>query len=314
MRSFTRFTLPAALLTVVTVAGCGGIDERPADDPSEVDGPDATGGGAVHGESYSEDPTEVAKIDLIESGFDAKFGDSYSFIIEYREGRKRSTECDLREARIVVESGAVTDAVALPTRARDACRIDAADAPTAAGVFDIARSLSGINDFSIDANVDATGISLSATDDDVLTRISIEGVSKSTAPTSIGWSGVHDDAASARELWREQSFDYVLDFRSYAFFDRPRSVVTVVDGEPTRVVEYIDGADEGTDADPAKLAELGVPLSVDDIFGIIDDEDGSGYVAAVFDSDTGVPTALWFDPIPEGVDDEYAVFTSVERL
>ncbi len=41
--------------------------------------------------------------------------------------------------------------------------------------------------------------------------------------------------------------------------------------------------------------------------------DGEGSVVAVVDSEPGAPLNVWFDPIPNGIDDELAKSVTVDR-
>ena len=67
----------------------------------------------------------------------------------------------------------------------------------------------------------------------------------------------------------------------------------------------------GETVDPASSRSPWGPITVDDVFDLIDELAGQRSAVAVFDPTTGAPTDLWFDPVPNGIDDELKVSVDV---
>lgn len=284
----------------VTASACG--------DPADAkDLPPITVGAIPEDEPT---PTVIANIGEVQADITAISGDSYSYLFSYRDATQAPDDCDFTSARIVVQAGVVTDAVALHTADRADCRIDATDAPTIPEVFDIARSVAGASDFHMETGpADATIVSVTAKDGDVDVEFAISKLSKSTAPTAIGWDEVNEAAAEAETRWSQQSSDHTVRIGSLAASaDGGERISTVVDG---RIVKIID---RGTEVDPDTVSGPMPPHTVDDLFTIIASLDGHGHVAAAFDPNTGVPTHLWFDPIPDTSSDDLNLSTAVDGL
>lgn len=284
-------------------------------------GPDPTGPastGPITGpESTGPDTTDdagertvVSEIDSIEQRWASTWGDSYSYHLRYWDGVQRERGCGLADARIVVVDGEVIDAVGLPVSDEPACRLDPADVPSIEELFDVARSTARTDDLVLgDIADESTILTAYVEGGDAAMQLMIGDMSRSVAPTAIGWEEVRQAATSARTRWSDQTYDHEVWISTSAYApDNDARVTTVVDGEPVKVVEG------GQEIDPDTLSGNWGPLTVEDLFSTIDKFDGDGYVAAVFDPDTGVPTQLWFNPLPKAVDDEFVLTAKVRPL
>jgi len=118
------------------------------------------------------------------------------------------------------------------------------------------------------------------------------------ALTACGGSG--SDVAgleSAETLWLESGIDsYTLEFTLSGGADAGPLQIEVLDGE---IVGFENLGKFGSESMARTVIDL-----FDETRQVADD----GVVnIAEFDPDLGYPTLLSFDPIPEGVDDEYTI-------
>jgi len=290
---------------------CSLADVNGALDPwDDFFGPSvAAGAGVPEGEPDAED---LATIDDAEQSWSAIDDGSYSYLVSIYDRNRPADGCPLTFARVVVEASTVREAIELQSgiNAEVGCRIEVDDVPTMAEFFDLARTMAGATTYSFTSDLtNGTVLNFSASDRSVEVEVRISGLSESTAPTILGWDDVSRTATTARALWLMQSFDYELRIGDgageRAYFD---ITSTVIGG---KVVEVISN---GEVVDPASLSQPWTPYTVDGLFDLIAEMEGEGNVAAVFDSETGAPINLWFDPILNGDDDELAKTVTVRRL
>lgn len=248
-------------------------------------------------------------IDQAEAWFD-DIGDSYSYYLECAGPVTDEIPCDRSTFRIVVTDGAVVDAVEFFSPTSPGARLAVGDIPSISELIEIIREIADTPDMTVSSDgPDLDNLRIIVRDYYSERVLRISGVSESTAPSSIGWDEVRADADAAQARWSQQSFDHIVTIDSYGLSqEHGERVTTIVDGQPVKVVDL------GEEVDPSTIADSSFPHTIDDLFDVIDDEAGDGYVFAIFDPDTGVPTSLSFDPLPEAIDDEVGFVAKIERL
>jgi hypothetical protein len=258
------------------------------------------------------DPGVLAEITSAEDAWAALDLRSYSYLVSVYDRDQAIDGCSLNFGRVVVEAGAIVEAVELrPRFGQDlGCTVEPSAAPTVADLFNQARESAGATSFSFTSDL-ANGVVLEfyASDRSVELQGRVSGLSDSTDRAVVGWPAVSTAAADARARWSTQSFDHEV---AIADSDGERAyfniVSTVIDGE---VVEVRN--DEQV-IDPTTLQQPWTPYTVQGVFDLIAELEGDGSVVAVFDTATGAPTHLWFDPLPNAIDDELAKTLTITRL
>ena len=250
------------------------------------------------------DQADLALIDDAEASWNALAGESYSYVFSMYDRNDRST-CGSPTQRIVVRDDEV-EATSLDTP-RSSCEPSTGEVPTVDELFALARQVAGATDFDFRSNLD-NGIIMSfyASDRSVEMQVNARRYSESTAPTIVGWDAVGDAADAAVANWATAPGDRTTRIQigggERAQYDL---VTTELDGE---VTEVRNGAET---IDTASLDQPWSPFTVDGAFSLIDELDGEGHVVAVFDTTTGFPSDLYFDPLPEAIDDELNLQISV---
>lgn len=267
------------------------------------------GAGVPEGEP---DPEAVANIDAAEAAWNTLGLDSYSYLVSLYDRARSPDACNGTSARVVVEDGELVEAVGIQSgfNADFGCPLQPSRVPSIAELFDRARELAGALSFSFSNDPEnGTVLNFYASDRSVDVQIAVTRLSESTDRLVAGWDDVTAAASSARALWSSKAFDHQVHIsdsngeRKYFFI-----TTTVVGGE---VVEVRDG---DTVIDPTTLQQPWTPFTVDGVFDLIASMEGQGNVAAVFDTETGAPINVWFDPILNGVDDELAKTVTVTQL
>lgn len=253
------------------------------------------------------DPADVAAIDEAEAAWESAAGDAYSYVFSMYERNDRSA-CGSATQRIVVTpDGSEATLLDAP---RDSCDQSVSDIPTIPELFALARQVAGATEFDFRSNLD-NGIVMSfyASDRIVEIQANVSRFSSSTAPTIVGWDDVRRAADTAATTWAAEPIDRTTRIQigggERAHYDL---TTTEVDGDVTEVRNGADVIDAGS------LEQPWNPYTVDGAFDLIRELDGQGHVAAVFEPDTGVPSALYFDPLPEAIDDELTLHIQVTDI
>ena len=265
-------------------------------------GPPIDAGAALpEGEPAMED---LDAIEAAETAWETVAGDSYSYVFSMYDRNDRSP-CPSPTLRVVLTPTG-TDATSIDSP-RFSCEREIGEVATIAELFALARQVAGATDFDFRSNL-AEGIVMSfyASDRSVEVHVNVQRFSPSTAPTVVGWDAVSAAAEEARALWSSAPADRTTSIRigggERAHYDL---TTTEVDG---RVTAVRNGAES---IDPESLTQPWSPFTVDGVFALIDELNGEGHVVAVFDPESGVPTDLYFDPVPEAIDDELSLRVSV---
>lgn len=250
------------------------------------------------------DPQALAAIDAAEQAWQAAEPRSYSYLLSRWD--RAGTPCYYSTQRVIVIDDELADVSPLSDKAFPCSISDLGD--PLADAFNRARQLAGAEYFSVDSDLQNGLIfTFSASDRTADASASIRGFSESTDPTIIGWDAVSDATAAARRRWAQTPTTRT---------NRIQTGVGEGDSHDLRTVET-DGVvaevtDRGEPVDPADLQQPWAPYTVEGVFDLIDYYADQGQVAAVFDEDTGVPLALHFDPIINGIDDELTVNVQVD--
>jgi hypothetical protein len=189
----------------------------------------------------------------------------------------------------------------------DGCLVDPDAIATVDDVFARAIELAGATSFEF--AVDPQGpepISFNASDRSVEASMRVLDVSENTSAAVVGWDDVTRTAQQQRQIWTTVPFDHELRIRTGGG-ERSRFDVDAVIVDAVVVELTINGEP----ADPASSRSPWEPITVDDVFDLIDELAGQGSAVAVFDPTTGAPTDLSFDPVPNGIDDELQVSVDV---
>jgi hypothetical protein len=257
-------------------------------------------------------PAVIAEIDAAETAWSSMNMTSYSYLLSVYDPRRPEGECDVNFARVVVEADEIIEAVELRPvfGTQTGCNVEPVNVPTVSELFDRARATAGATSFSFLSDL-TTGVVLEfrARDRSVEFEARVSGLSPATDRAVVGWPDVSTAAADARARWSTQSFDHevtVADSEGErAYFNIS---TTVVDGT---VVEV---RNDGEIVDPETLEQPWTPYTVDGVFDLIDELADDGAVVAVFDASTGAPTNVWFDPLPNAIDDELAKTITIHQL
>jgi hypothetical protein len=250
------------------------------------------------------DPQDLTAIDEAESAWNDVAGDSYSYLFSMYDRNDRAP-CGSPTVRVVATPAGV-DATSIESP-RFSCESEVGSVTTIAELFVLARQVAGATEFEFRSNLDSGIVmSLYASDRSVEVQVNVRRFSQSTAPTVVGWDAVVDAANAAVETWVSTPGDRTTSIQigggERAHYDL---TTTEVDGQ---VTEVRNGADP---IDPASLDQPWSPYTVDGVFELIEELAGEGHVVAVFDPETGVPTDLYFDPLPEAIDDELSLQVAV---
>jgi hypothetical protein len=249
------------------------------------------------------DPADLAAIDEAEAAWTAVAGDSYSYVFSMYD-RNRSACATPTQRVVVTDAGIEATSLDAP---RFSCESPARAVPTIAELFALARQVAGATDFDFRSNLDS-GIVMSfyASDRSVEVQVNVRRYSESTAPTIVGWDAVGDAADVAATTWAtapdERTTRIQIGGGERAHYNL---TTTEVEG---RVIKVRNGAEL---IDPTTLDQPWSPYTIDGVFALIDELDGQGHVVAVFDPDTGAPLDLYFDPMPDAIDDELSLQISV---
>ncbi|HEY3485573.1 MAG TPA: DUF6174 domain-containing protein, partial [Ilumatobacteraceae bacterium] len=264
------------------------------------------GGGVVPGAGVPEGEPDPATVAALEGALDEWLANepaSYSYVVTSWDPQTR-LECERAFAfRVVVVDREPVEAVST----FDGCEADPSSLPSVDEVFANAIRLAGATDFTYE--IDPTGptpIGFNAYDRSVEASMRVTDVSPNTAPTIASWDGVGEAADEARARWAAADLDYEIAIRTGGGERMQFDVdAMVVDGE------VVDLSVNGQSARADEYTAPWQPLTVDDVFELIDEMRGEGNVVAVFDETTGAPVALWFDPIVNAIDDELEVRVTV---
>ncbi len=271
---------------------------------NEFFGPAIQAGAAVP--EGDPDPADLEAIDHAEAAWTSVAGDSYSYLFSMYDRNQVRPECSSSTRRIVVVDDEIIEAVSTDSPRGD-CDQSRDDEPSVAELFDLARQVAGATDFDFRSDLDnGTVMNFYTSDRSIETQVHVQRFSNSTAPTIVGWPAVDEAARSAADLWADASGDRVTTIQigggERAHYDL---TTTETAGE---VVEVRNGNDT---IDPTALQQPWTPYTVDGVFELINELSGQGNVAAVFDQQTGAPTDLFFDPMPEAIDDELSLQITV---
>ncbi|MDW3213712.1 MAG: hypothetical protein R8G01_06945 [Ilumatobacteraceae bacterium] len=252
------------------------------------------------------DPAHLAAIDEAEAAWNAVAGDSYSYVFSMFD-RNRSA-CATPTQRVVVTAAGV-EATSLDAP-KFSCESAARAVPTIPELFALARQVAGATDFDFRSNLDS-GIVMSfyASDRSVEVQVNVRRYSASTAPTVAGWEAVGVAADAAAATWATAPDDRITRIQ-IGGGERARYDLTTTE-VGGRVVEVRNGAEP---IDPTTLDQPWSPYTIDGVFALLDELDGQGHVVAVFDPVTGAPSDLYFDPMPDAIDDELSLQVAVASL
>jgi hypothetical protein len=125
----------------------------------------------------------------------------------------------------------------------------------------------------------------------------------------VGWPEVITATVDPRERWSTQSFDHQVRIAdSEGMRGYFNITTTVIDGN---VVEV---RNDGEIVDQSTFEQPWTPYTIEGVFDLIDELAGDGAIVAAFDASTGAPTDVWFDPLPNAIDDELAKTITINEL
>jgi len=252
------------------------------------------------------DPADLDAIDQAEIAWSTLAVDSYSYLLSLYDRNAQRSQCASSTQRIVVIDGEIAEATSI-SAPPFACEQSPGEVPSIAELFDLARQVAGATDFDFRSNLDnGTVMNFYASDRSIETQVHVLRWTESTAPTVVGWDSASQAAQAAADRWASAPRDRTTRVQIGGGERAHYNLTTIeVDGE---VVEVRNGEDV---IDPKTLNQPWTPFTVDGVFDLIEELSSQGHVVAVFDPQTGAPTYLFFDPMPEVVDDELSVRIAV---